>query len=620
MLRSTSSSISFVLAAVFLCNSILVFAATENVVARHAAPHASPDRVSNRLIVKFKPDSLMQGISVSQINTQLSQPLSAGVVVQLQAAANISLSELQATSNGAHVLSLAGQPTRQAVNNAIAGIGSLSNVEYVEEDRILTAQAVPNDSFYLTVTNGATTYPGLWGMWPVNAASSVGNPSSYGADFQTAWGVSAGTGVVVAVVDTGITPNIDIVGINQVVAAGGGSNLVSVGYDFISDCRIRGVTSTGGCAASTPTPTATPPTADATDTGDYVTVQDNIDNPTLFPAPTPPKTLPVNSSWHGTIVAGIVAALGNNHFGVIGGAYNAKILPVRVLGKGGGLESDIANGVRWAAGVYGGIANPNPAKVINLSVGVGGACSITMQSAIDAAVAAGAVVVVAAGNQNIDVANATPANCHNVISVAATGRDGSRASYSNFSSPSNNITNPTTVTLAAPGGDDAQANPTYDPGIWSTWNAGTTVQSNTAGSSAFAGAYGTSMAAPHVSAVAALMLAKNPSLTPAQIKTILSTTASLTAFPSFVSGSYQSTNLTDCTTLNNCGAGILNAALALQNTPAAPAAAPAVSSGGGGGCAITPPGTNPDASLLLALLAVTVYWLRRRVVRDRNAD
>ena len=614
MARSASRYVSIVLAAVFLCNSSLAFAATENIVAMHAAPRASPGRASSRLIVKFKPGSLMQGMSASQGNTQLRQPLSAVAVVQLQAAANMSLSELYTTSNGAHVLSLAGQPTRQAVNSAIAGIGSLSNVEYVEEDRILTAQAVPNDSFYLTVTSGSTTYPGLWGMWPVNAASSVGNPSSYGADFQTAWDISAGTGVVVAVVDTGITPNIDIVGINQVVAAGGGSNLVSVGYDFITDCRIR-----GSCAVTTLTSSATvSPSSDATDTGDYISTADSTTVGSDFFGLTVTP-----SSWHGTIVSGVVAALGNNHLGVIGGAYNAKILPVRVLGKGGGFESDTANGIMWAAGVYGSIANPHPAKVINLSLGVVGACSNTMQSAIDAAVAAGAVVVVAAGNQNVDVANVTPANCHNVISVAAIGRDGSRASYSNFSSPISNVTNPIAVTLAAPGGDDAQANYTYDPGIWSTTNAGSSVQSNTPGNAAFAGVYGTSMAAPHVSAATALMLAKNPSLTPAQIKTILSATSSLTAFPSFVSGSYQSTNLTDCTILNNCGVGILNAALAVQNTPAAPAAAPppAVSSGGGGGgCAIMPLGANPDFSLLLAILAVTAYWLRRRLMRERSAD
>ena len=178
-----------------------------------------------------------------------------------------------------------------------------------------------------------------------------------------------------------------------------------------------------------------------------------------------------NSSWHGTHVAGTIAALGNNNAGVIGGAYNAKILPVRVLGKGGGYLSDIANGIMWAAGVtcnrtY---PNPNPAKVINMSLGGAGTCGATMQNAITAAVAAGAVVVVAAGNSNADVANFQPASCANVITVAAIARDGSRAAYSNFSSPATNTTNPTNVTLAAQGGDQTYL-PAFDPGILSTLN------------------------------------------------------------------------------------------------------------------------------------------------------
>jgi serine protease len=406
-------------------------------------------------------------------------------------------------------------------------------------------------------------------------------------------------------------------------------------------------------------------------------------------------------------VSGIIAALGNNNFGVIGGAYNAKILPVRVLGKGGGYESDIADGIMWAAGlaVSGATTNPNPAKVINLSLGGTGSCISTMQNAIDAAVAAGAVVVVAAGNEYAS-ALSSPANCNNVISVVAIGRDGARASYSNYS---------TVATLAAPGGEFSGVAATYDPGVWSTANAGTTTQDNTtSGHSTFVGAYGTSMSAPHVSAAAALIAAKNASLSPAQIKNILSGSASLTAFPSFTP-----TSSLDCASNNNCGAGILNAMLAVHNSyvlaadvvpvdfgsvtsggtatktvtwtnvtagtvtvsgsasitgvnssfftitssncdattiapagtcavtmtyaptssgshsallivPSAtltsgvslvgtlPAPAPSGGGGGGGGCSIMPSGANPDVSLLLAMLAVGGYWLRRRVIIARG--
>jgi serine protease len=480
------------------------------------------------------------------------------------------MTELQVSSNGAHVLSIDGQTNRQTMTNAIAAISSLPNVEYVEEDPIRTELAIPNDTYYTSQLTTTATLPGLWGMWPVSAvaASAPGLTGSYGADFQTAWDTSTGVGVVVAVVDSGITPSMDIVGPTGLVFVGSGSNLASVGYDFITDCRIRGT-----CPATTANGAASyiAPSPNATDLGNFITVKDNIDNPTLFPAPTPPQTLPINSTWHGTHTAGTIAAIGNNNRGVIGGAYGAKILPVRVLGKGGGYVSDIAEGIKWAAGVHPTIANPTPAKVINISLGGLGACTTTEQTAIDMAVAAGSVVVVAVGNSGADVANYSPANCQNVISVAAIGRDGSRAIYSNFSSPSSNLTNPTNVTLAAQGGDYARAdfNYSFDPGILSTFNFGTTSLITPAnGGSGYTHKIGSSMAAPMVSAAAALMIAKNSSLTPAQIKTILSAPSSLTAFPSFAASSYPALNSMDCTVSNNCGAGVLNARLALQNTPA----------------------------------------------------
>jgi serine protease len=169
------------------------------------------------------------------------------------------------------------------------------------------------------------------------------------------------------------------------------------------------------------------------------------------------------------------------------------------------------------------------------------------------------VVVVAAGNSNTDAATASPANCSNVISVAAVGRDGSRAAYSNFSSPATNTTNPLKVTLAAQGGDTSLG-AAFDPGINSTINSGTTI----AASAAYAYKQGTSMATPHVAAAAALMLSRNASLTPVQIKTILS--ASATTFPSFSTTGWAPY---DCATLQNCGAGILNAnnALVASITP-----------------------------------------------------
>ena len=551
MQRNTRRSMLFALAAVLLGSPLSVLAggpSTGNFASNNTA------RVSARLVVKYKANNLPAGLSVAQINAQLSQPLTAQTVSQLQVAAGAGLTELFAIQNGAHVLAVAGKPNRQALDLAIANISKLPNVEYVEEDKILTAQMAPNDTYY---TTGPSGNPGLWDMWPVTAVASPapGGTGSYGADFQTAWDTVTGSGVVVAVVDTGITPHVDIVGAGGTVAAGAGSNLVSIGYDFISDCRMR-----GSCPVTQTSGTVTTPLANATDLGDFLSSTDCSDVNSYFHGCTAS-----NSSWHGTHVAGTIAALGNNGVGVIGGAYSAKILPVRILGKGGGYTTDIANGIMWAAGlaVTGATTNPNPARIINMSLGGSGACSgsATFQNAINAAVAAGTVVIVAAGNSNADVANYSPASCANVISVAAIGRDGSRAYYSNYSSPATNHTNPTNVTLAAQGGDMSKS-ATFDPGILSSLNSAAQTPAVSAGSN-YVYYQGTSMATPHVVAVAALMIAKNPALTPAQIKTILSASSSLTAFPSFYTPSYAAY---DCATKGNCGAGILNARLAVQNS------------------------------------------------------
>jgi subtilisin family serine protease len=676
--------------------SMLVFAAVGGKPA--FGPANKGHATSNRLIVKFKPGKAERVMSAEQRHAEMSQPLAADVILQLQYAAGAQLSDLHVTGTGAHVMTLAGTQGTETVALAVAGIRKLPNVEYVEEDAIETIQAVPNDTNYPT---GPTGNPGLWGMWPVTAVAGTapGRTGSYGADFQTAWDTTTGSGVVVAVVDSGITPHPDIVGPSGVVAASPGSNLVSDGYNFITDCRTRGT-----CAATTADASAgVPPVAGASDTGDFITSADISGNPHWS------KLSVSSSTWHGTHVAGTIAAIGNNSLGVIGGAYGAKILPVRALGKGGGYSSDVSNAIMWAAGVYPGISNPNPAKVINLSTGSTSTCSTDRINAINAAVNAGAVVVVAAGNEDADVATSKSANCPNVISVAAVARDGSRATYSNFSSPATNTTNPVSVTLAAQGGDQSSYySPSFEPGILSTLNTGTT----TPLVPTYAYYQGTSMATPHVSAAAALVLSRNPTLTPAQVKSILSASTSVTAFPTFIAGLAP----WDCALHSNCGAGILNAALAVQyslvadaspanfgsvtsggtvtktvtwtnatassvtlsdsasiagtnssfftiasstcNTPTigaggtcavtlkyAPtssgshsavlivpstphasgvslvgtANAPAPSGGGGGGCAIMPFSASPDVSLLIAMLAVGAYWLRRRTVRNRGA-
>jgi serine protease len=387
----------------------------------------------------------------------------------------MTLKALHTIATGAHIFKLDRKVSLDEARALAAELMSRDpSVEYAEPDRMMTALMTPNDSRYTE----------QWDYYETTGGMRV----------PAAWDKSTGAGIKVAVIDTGYRPHADL------------SGQILQGYDFISDTAV----SNDGNGRDT----------DASDPGDWVTAGQCY---TGSPAQ--------NSSWHGTHVAGTIAALTNNSTGVAGIAYGAKIVPARVLGKCGGYTSDIADAIIWASGgtVTGVPANANKAQVINMSLGGSGACDATTQNAINSARSRGTVVVVAAGNEAQDASNSSPANCSGVIVVAATNRSGGRASYSNYG---------TIVDVAAPGGDSGTGN-----GILSTLNSGTT----TPGSDTYASYMGTSMATPHVAAVAALMLAKNAALTPDDIEAKLKSSAR--AFPASCSG---------------CGAGIVDASAAVD--------------------------------------------------------
>jgi len=241
----------------------------------------------------------------------------------------------------------------------------------------------------------------------------------------------------------------------------------------------------------------------------------------------------VSSSWHGTRVAGIVAATGNNGLGLAGIDWHAQVLPIRVLGKCASSWIDVLEGITWAVGApVPGIANnPTPANIVNLSLGAEAACTPELQSFFDGILDSGVFITAAVGNDDIDASGNVPSSCLGITAVGATSPSGLRSQYSNFGPR---------VDISAPGGASDRMGDTAS--IVSTSNSGT----NGPTFPVYANGQGTSFSTPHVAAVASLMLAVNPALTPAQIKQLMIETA--TPFP----------DVSDCHP-GYCGAGIVNA-------------------------------------------------------------
>lgn len=440
---------------------------------------ASANALPSRLIVRFADDPThqradMPALAASTVASRQAQ------VDRLAALAGRPLRYLRPMGTGAWLVD-AGSDLDQPALSALADrlrASAGSTLRYIEPDRLLQATLTPNDPYF----------PNQWDM--VGPAQSTGIG---GMNLLEAWDRTTGTGAVVAIIDTGYRPHADLAG--QVVAQ----------YDFISDAA----NANDGDGRD----------ANAQDPGDFRT------------AGACGGASAGNSSWHGTHVAGTVAALGNNALGVSGVTPGAKLVIARVLGACGGMMSDISDAVIWASGgtVSGVPANPRPSNVINMSLGGGAPCSATpdMQAAINSARSRNTSVVVAAGNSNADAANFTPASCTGAIAVAATGDGGTRAPYSNYGS---------TVAIAAPGGDMSHGS---SFGILSTYNNGAT----TPGSDNYAYLQGTSMASPHVAGLLALLYSLRPSTTADQARAALIATAR--AFPG---------------TCTDCGAGIADGA------------------------------------------------------------
>ncbi|MEU8523524.1 S8 family serine peptidase [Streptomyces sp. NBC_01216] len=417
---------------------------------------ALPSAPVEKVIVTYKSRTAEAGSDAAAKSDAASKAAETGEAVSFE----------RRLAGGAALVDLGDSATHQDVAEVMDAFRADPQVASVEPDIRAYAMAVtPND----------TDYAKQWDLFEPTGGMNV----------PAAWDKTTGSGVTVAVIDTGYAAHSDLA-----------ANIVS-GYDFIS--------------SSADARDGNGRDADARDEGDW--------NATDGECGTGSKAS--DSSWHGTHVAGTIGAVTHNSKGIAGIAYHAKVQPVRVLGKCGGSSSDIADAITWASGgsVPGVPANPTPAKVINMSLGgASSTCPSVYQNAINGAVSRGTTVVVAAGNSNANASGFTPANCANVITVASTSREGNRSFYSNYGS---------IVDVAAPGGETRRGTDTPgtvttpENGIYSTLNSGATTQS----AETYEPYQGTSMAAPHIAGLAALLKSAKGTLTPAEIESAIKSNA-----------------------------------------------------------------------------------------------
>jgi len=445
------------------------------------APMADAD-YAPRLIVKFRSASAESPAArVAKLALETGVPLAHGRTMGI----------------GAQVLTSPAIRSQADADAMAALLARHPDVAYAERSRRVHAERMPNDP-----------------LFPQQFYLGTGTAT---IDAVSAWDVTLGSpAIVVAVLDTGSTSHADLAG------------RLLPGYDFVADLTLSNDGSPLNAQGNYRD-------ADASDPGDWVALED-------LSGPLGMTDCSVRaSSWHGTSVMGTIAANADNGAYLSGVDWNARILPVRVLGKCYGDDPDTADAIMWAAGlpVPGAPVNTTPAQVINLSLGDPGACPQFMQDAVDAALAHGITraIVASAGNQNSGGSH-FPSSCLGVISVGATTSTGGKASYSNFGPD---------VDIAAPGGNSGGGAGSFV----TLYNSGLTVPIADVTTTRS----GTSFSAPLVSGVASLMLSVAPGLSATALRDLITQTAK-----PFPSGS-------NCPTLL-CGAGIVDASNAVRRAQA----------------------------------------------------
>lgn len=490
---------------------------------RATVPAENPNHA--RVIVKYRQDSgLMR---------EAARSARAGSEARVQHAARLSqrlglaLADGHAIGPRTQVLHARGLRSSELV----ARLQADPDVEYAEVDQRVRIAAAPNDPLYPGGQTSITPEVGQWYLRAPDAAVVAA------IDAEAAWGITPGSpAIVVAVLDTGVRPDHpDLAG------------KLLPGYDFVSE-DSQGVFSTANDGDGRD--------ADPSDPGDWVSAAEDAEAGGVFQG-----CGATDSSWHGTQTAGLIGAATDNAVGMASVGRNVRVLPVRVLGKCGGYLSDVVAGMRWAAGLSSvPVANPNPAGIVNLSLGSTGTCAGTSyESAVSELVAAGVVVVAAAGNDT-GRAVGKPANCAGAIGVGGLRHTGTKVGFSDVGPE---------ISISAPAGNCVNLFGSCLYPLLTTTNTGITAPSaHTYSSGGNDASIGTSFSAPLVAGTVALMRSANPALTPAQVRIAL--TSSARAFPS--TGAEPGTpecvapNGGDqfecyCTT-STCGAGMLSSSAA----------------------------------------------------------
>ena len=583
--------------------ALALLAAAALAAAAQAAPFRAASRqpqLTDRIIVKWRDT----GVAASHIDDAVARTAS------LSAISGLKLTPLRNIHDRLDVVRLESPQHGETLRHTLARLRNDPAVEYAEPDERRYALAFPADEPNDPHFNAGSDAAGSWqGQWYLKdpAADAVHGDTLSAISASSAWKTMAGdpavpvlgSSILIAIIDTGV----DLTHPDLAVYVAGGSGKVLPGRDFICNDSASDCLSTAVSHSFLTANDGDGWDADPSDPGDWISAADvqSGNYPGCGDYSNPGNTdHHIDSTWHGTRVAGIAAAQTNNGAGVAGVAPGAYIVPVRVIGKCSGFVSDIVAGMYWAAGltpatIAGVPGNAYPAHILNLSLGASDSCTQTEQDAVNAIIQDGHLIVAAAGNDGGPIS--APASCVGVLSVAGLRHVGTKVGYSNVSSTA------AAIGIAAPAGNCYNLvgeRPWTLPCLYSidaTSNEGLTTptDSTAAGAHPYSyallnqgagvnyeneGSLGTSFAAPMVSGVAALMVQANDKLTAPQL--IARMQASATPFPvpatlptggvchvaslaKDANGHYtdvQSAEECQCTTAT-CGAGMLNAAAAV---------------------------------------------------------